>query len=184
MRVSMSPSGSVTVIEFSSNLAGSPARLHHSRDQALRRELPERDPRHAELAVVAAGPPRHLAAVPNAVSRRVARQLRQLELGGEPFFHAELLIAGNGFEPGPLASIFLGQPPPPVVGLDRALLRHSCLAFPIAPSRRLALRSLAPEREVEAFEQSPRLLVVPRRGADDHIEAPDPLDLVVVDLRE
>src|SRR5262245_39650698 len=107
MRVSMSPSGSVTVIEFSSNLAGSPARLHHARDQPLRRELSQRNARHAELAVIAASSPRHLAAVANAGRCRIAGQLRQLELGGEPLLHAELLIAGNGFQPGTLASELL-----------------------------------------------------------------------------
>src|SRR5262245_40605584 len=51
-------------------------------------------------------------------------------------------------------------------------------------SRRLTLGGLPAKRKVEGFEQRPRLIVVPRRGADDHIEAPDPLDLVVVDLRK
>src|SRR3954463_8942372 len=129
MRVSMSPSGSVTVIEFSSNLAVSPARLRHAGDQALRCELPERYARHAELAVVATGPPRHLAAVANAVARRIAGQLRQFELGSEPFLHAELLIARSRFQPGALAGKLLNQPPAPVVFLDRALFCHSTEPF-------------------------------------------------------
>src|SRR5690606_33104439 len=38
------------------------------------------------------------------------------------------------------------------------------------------------EGKIEFGEQRPGLLVGVRRGADDHVETPDPLRLVVVDL--
>src|SRR6516164_11442275 len=43
---------------------------------------------------------------------------------------------------------------------------------------------LLPEREVERLEQRLRLVVGLRRRADDHVHAPDLINLVVVDLRE
>src|SRR3546814_5675944 len=57
-----------------------PARLDHARDLATRGQLAERDARHAELAVIAARTPGHLAAVADARRRRVPRQFGEPEL--------------------------------------------------------------------------------------------------------
>src|SRR6185437_16671209 len=52
------------------------------------------------------------------------------------------------------------------------------------PYRPLSRLRLLPEGEVECLEQRPRLVVVPGGRADDHVHAPDLLDLVVRDLGE
>src|SRR5882672_3446456 len=63
------------------------------------------------------------------------------------------------------------------------LLTELCFAIQSSKGRRRPppLRS---KREVEAAQERARLVVVPRRGAHDHVEAPDLIDLVVVDLGE
>src|SRR3954464_14511818 len=61
MRAIISPSGSFNAIVRPSL----PARLHKTGDQALGTELPERDTAELVLAVNAARPPRHLAAIAN-----------------------------------------------------------------------------------------------------------------------
>src|SRR5262245_37356852 len=123
IRAIMSPSGSFTLILRSSL----PARLEQAGDQPLRAQLPQRDARELELAVVAARPARKLAAIAHPVGRRVARQLRKLECGGEPLLHRLGLVARNGLQPRPPAGKFLAQLAPAIVLLDRALLRHQYL---------------------------------------------------------
>src|SRR5687767_1581538 len=76
IRVSMSPSGSLIAILA---IPALPARLDHARDLALRGQLPERDARQAELAVVSARTARQDAAVADAHLGTIARQLRQLQ---------------------------------------------------------------------------------------------------------
>src|SRR5262249_55409690 len=123
MRAIMSPSGSFIAIGRSS----SPARLHQPWNQPLGAEVPQRDARQLELAVVAAWPPRHLAAIADAGGRRVARQLGELERRREPLLHRAVPVARNLLEPRAPAGILLGQLAPPAVLLNRALLRHQYL---------------------------------------------------------
>src|SRR5262245_5350635 len=105
MRAIMSPSGSFTAMGRPS----SPARLDQAGDQALRAEIPQRDARQLELAVVAARTARHLAAIADAGRRRVARQLGKLERGREPLLHRAVLVAGDLLQPGAPSGILLGQ---------------------------------------------------------------------------
>src|SRR5258707_10469814 len=123
IRAIMSPSGSFTAMGRPS----SPARLHQARDQPLGAEVPQRDARQSELAIVAARPARDLAAIADAGRRRVARKLGQLERRREPLLHRAVLVAGNRLESGAPSGILLGQLAPSAVLLDRALLRHQYL---------------------------------------------------------
>src|ERR1051326_3751183 len=126
MRAIRSPSGSLRAIVRPS----SPARLDEARDDALGAELPQRDAAHLELAVEPARPPGDLAAVAHARGRGIARQLRQLQRRREPLLGRQRLVARDRLEPGSPAGELLRQPAPPVVLLDRALLRHlDLLAF-------------------------------------------------------
>src|SRR5258706_4476857 len=75
MRVSISPSGSLTIISLSPL---SPACLDHARYHPLGGQLPKLIAAHPDLAIVAARAPCDLAAVADARFRRVARQLGEL----------------------------------------------------------------------------------------------------------
>src|SRR5215211_1133689 len=74
MRVSISPTGSLIM-----GTPPLPARLHEARDQACGAEVAQRDPRHAELAVVGSRAPSDLAAVADPRRVRVAGQFGELE---------------------------------------------------------------------------------------------------------
>src|SRR5918997_6162605 len=119
MRVSMSPRGS-----FIDIAASSPARLDEARDQALRAELPERDPRHAELAVGGARATRDLAAVADAGASAVARQRGERQARLEALLHRPRLVVRDAQKLRALHLELLHQPPAAVVLLDRALLCH------------------------------------------------------------
>src|SRR5689334_12642505 len=114
MRERRSPSGSFMDIVR----ASSPARLQQSGDQPLGAELPQRDARQFMLAVVAARPASELAAIANARSRGVARQLGELQRGGEALLHRLGLVARDRFEPRAPAGIFLRHAAAPVVLFD------------------------------------------------------------------
>src|SRR6202034_3033991 len=107
--------------------SSSPARLDEARDQTLRPEVAERDAAHLELAIVGARAPRHLAAIADARARGVARQLGELQRRREPLFHRQRLVAGDLLEPQAPPGNLLRQLAPPLVLLNRTLLRHSYL---------------------------------------------------------
>src|SRR6185312_5886118 len=121
MRVIMSPIGSLTAI----SLSPLPARLHKARDQAFVAELAESDTAEFVLAVVGARTAGQLAAIADARARRVARQLGKLEGRGETILHRQILVLHDGLELAPAAGELLRHLAPPVVLLDRTLLRHS-----------------------------------------------------------
>src|SRR3984885_8054852 len=123
MRERRSPSGSFIGIVRSS----SPARLQQAGDQPFRAEVPQRNARQLVLAIIAARPAGHLAAVANAGRRGVARQFGELERRGEAIFDRLGLVARDLLEPRAPAREFLGHPAAPVVFLDRTLLRHLVL---------------------------------------------------------
>src|SRR5688500_18730467 len=100
MRVSMSPSGSFISISISS-----PARLHQARDLALVAHLAQRNAAHLELAIIGARPAGHLAAIADTGRRRVARQLGELQPGGEAVLLAEALVHCRRLQPRPLGRI-------------------------------------------------------------------------------
>src|ERR1043166_8736702 len=102
----------------------SPARLEEAWDEALRAEIAQCDAAHPELAVKGARPSGHLAAVANARLRGIARHLRELERGGKALLHGERLVVCDLLKPRAPAGILLGELAPPVVLLDRTLLRH------------------------------------------------------------
>src|ERR1700737_558418 len=105
MRAIMCPSGSFPAIARPS----SPARLDQAGDQPLRAEVPKRDARQPELAIIAARPARHLATIADAGRRGIARKLRELERRREPLLHRAALVARNRLEPGTPARMLLGQ---------------------------------------------------------------------------
>src|SRR5438045_590525 len=122
----MSPSGSFKAIARCSL----PARLHEARDQALGAEIPQRDTAHLELTVVSLRPAGDRATIVNARSRRIARQLRKLQGRRKALFHLLVLVARERLELGTPLRVLLRQLLPPVVLLDRTLLRHKgLLAF-------------------------------------------------------
>ena len=88
------------------------------------REIAQRDAAQAVLAIIGARTPGHLAAVADAGRRRIARQLGELEGGGKTLLHRQLLVVHDRLEIGAPIGKLLGQPAPPVVLLDRTLLRH------------------------------------------------------------
>src|ERR1700760_3535254 len=88
IRVSMSAMGSVRDIQVLSL----PARLDHAGHLPEIAELAQRDTAELQLAIVTARTAGQLAAVANAARRRIARQGRELQLGGEAVFHAGRLI--------------------------------------------------------------------------------------------
>src|ERR1700704_7104876 len=115
MRVIMSPIGSV----ISMVRSPSPARLHEAGNQAFGAEVPHRDAAHLELAVIAARPAGHLAWVADARGRSVARQLGELQGGGEPLFQRPRLVARDLLETRSAAGKILRQPAAPGVLLGR-----------------------------------------------------------------
>src|SRR5262249_19538586 len=124
MRVSRSPSGSFIGIVAD---PPSPARLQQAGNEALGAEIAQRDARKLMLAVVAARPAGDGAAVAHAIDRRIARQLGELERRGETILDRFRLVPRDRLEPRAAAGIFLGHPLPPIVLLDRTLLRHQAL---------------------------------------------------------
>src|SRR3546814_3517689 len=105
-----------------------PARLDHARDLALGGQLAERDARHAELAVIAARTPGHLAAVADARRRRVPRQFGEPELRDEPVLERTRLVPDDPLERFPLGGETLGAVTALLVTLHGADLSH-CLCL-------------------------------------------------------
>src|SRR5262245_6604861 len=105
----------------------SPARFHEAWYQPLGAELAQCNPAELELAVIGARPSRHLAAIANTGRGGIARQLRKLERGRETLLHRLILVARDRLEPRAPAAHRLGHLAPPLVLLDRTLLRHSGL---------------------------------------------------------
>src|ERR1700761_6540535 len=83
MRAIMSPMGSFT------DIRSSPARLDHARDLAVVGQFTERDTAHLELAIKGARAPGQLAPVADANLGGVARQLGELQPGGEALFERQ-----------------------------------------------------------------------------------------------
>src|SRR4051794_6255427 len=108
IRVSISPRGSLMVIAS----VPSPARFEHAGDLAGGGQLAHRDARQLELAVIAARPARHRAAVADPRRRGVTRHLRQLQLCREALLAGRLAVARDrlqafaltGFLPGELGA--------------------------------------------------------------------------------
>src|SRR3546814_8936904 len=100
-----------------------PARLDHARNLALGGQFAERDARHAELAVIAARTPGHLAAVADARRRRVPRQLGEPELRDEPVLERKRLVHDDPLERFPLGGETLGEFTALLVTLHGAAIR-------------------------------------------------------------
>src|ERR1700760_3112481 len=96
IRVSKSPTGSVIAMVYGLPL---PARLHDAGQGARRGELTQRKARELELAIDRTRPAGDLAPVADARRRGVARQLRQLEAGGEAILRGELVVHRHRLEP-------------------------------------------------------------------------------------
>src|SRR3569833_1886563 len=126
MRVSISAIGSVRLI----CLVSLPAPLYLAGHLPEIAELTQGDTAQFHLAVEAARPAGQFATVANTTRRRIARQLGELELGGETLFHADLLILGEGLQLGALVRVLLAQLPAAGVLLDRAGLCHVSSSAP------------------------------------------------------
>src|SRR5215467_11306618 len=120
MRAIMSPIGSFTAIATSS-----PARLHEARDEPLGAEVAQRDAAEFMLAVIGARTARQFAAVADTRCRRIARQFSELEGGGKPLLHGQLLVAGDRLERNAAVGVTLRHLAPPVILLDHTLLGHA-----------------------------------------------------------
>src|SRR5580692_8293856 len=125
MRVSISPRGSFVAMIS----ASSPARLDEARNQALIAKLAERDARHLHLAIVAARPAGHLAAIAHANDRAVARQRRKADARLETLLHRTRLIVGDIEQALAPGGEFLGQALLAQVVFNRTLLCHSWAPF-------------------------------------------------------
>src|SRR5262249_1039453 len=91
----------------------------------------QRDARQLVLAVERARASGHLAAIAHAGRRRVARQLGKLQRRGEALLHRLVFVGADRLEPRAQPGILLGGLAPPIVLLDRTLLRHwRLLAYP------------------------------------------------------
>src|SRR6185312_12816533 len=121
MRAIISPIGSFTDI----SALPLPARLYQARDQAFVAELAQRDTAELVLAVIGARTPRQLAAIADAGAGGIPRQFGKLEGRGETILHRQVLVLHDGLELAPAAGELLRHLAPPVVLLDRTLLRHS-----------------------------------------------------------
>src|SRR5690554_3782337 len=154
-----------------------PARLHETRDLAQVTQLTQSDTAHLQLAIEATGTTRDFAAVADADLGGVARQLGQLELGGETLIHGDRLVLGLCLESGALGSKLLGERGALVVLHDGAGLCHILILYPF-PVRLLA------EGEVECLEQRTSFIIRLRGRRDHDVHAPNLIDLIVVDLGE
>src|SRR5215470_12245751 len=175
IRAIMSPIGSFTAIAPSS-----PARLHKARDEALGTKLAQRDAAQAMLAVIRTRTAAEFAAVAYARLRGITRHFSKLQGSGKTLFHRQLLVVRDRLELRAPVGKLLCHLAPPVVLLDRTLLRHT---FAPCGSAYEALASL-PEREVKRGQQSTRFFVVARTRANGDVEPPGIGDLVEIDLRE
>src|SRR6478609_578400 len=181
MRVSRSPRGSVIAI-----FVPLPARLDHAGDQTLVGQLPEHDPRQAELAVISARPASQLAAVANPRRVPVARQLGHLQARDQALGLVLRLIVRDRFELRVLRRILQDELLAPLVLVDRTQFRHDLSSSPIeagATSGGLLLLLLR-EGEIEQAQQLARLLIRLRGGGYEGVHAPDLVDLIVIDLGE
>src|SRR5579872_2229205 len=115
MRLSRSPSGSFMDIVR----ASLPARLQQTGNEPFRAELAQRDARQLVLAIEAARPPGHLAAIADAAGRRIARQFGELERRRETILDRLGLVLGDRLQPRATAGELLRQASAPVVLLDR-----------------------------------------------------------------
>src|SRR5690606_23604001 len=95
-----------------------PARLDHAGHLPEIAEFAQRDPAHPQLAVEATRAAGHFATVADATGRGVARQLGQLQLGGETLFYRHALVLRQQLQLGATAGILLGELLATVVLLD------------------------------------------------------------------
>src|SRR5262249_19028560 len=135
MRAIISPSGSLKAIARPSL----PARLQKARNRALRRELAQRATAHVELAIVGLRAAGDDTAVVHPRRRRIARQLGELQRGREALLHRPGLVVRHRLELGAPLQILPGQLFPPLVLLDRTLLRHQSLLLSASEGLRVSL---------------------------------------------
>src|SRR3954469_19997225 len=126
MRVRRSPRGSVIAIPW----APLPARLDDTRDQALVGQIPEHDPRQAELAIISARTAGQLAAVTDARRVPVARQLRHFQARDQALGLVLRLVVRDRFELRVLRSLLLDELLATLVLVDRTQFRHDLSSSP------------------------------------------------------
>src|SRR5258708_7160203 len=100
-----------------------PGGLGDARDLAGERELAERDAGDAEAAVEAAGPAAERAAVADADLGGVARELRQLLLGGEELVVGRRRVGEDGLQFGALDGVLLDEADALLVTFDGGSFR-------------------------------------------------------------
>src|SRR6185369_3652698 len=121
-----------------------PARLDDAGDQALVGQLPEHDPRQAELAIISARPAGQLAAVANPRGIPVARHLGQLETRDQALGLVLALVVRDRLELRVLRSMLLDELPAPLVLVDRTQFRHDLSSSPNRSRRALRRPASAP----------------------------------------
>src|SRR6478609_8969211 len=104
--------------------SGLPGGLGHARDLAGERELAERETGHAETAVEAARAAAERAAVADADLGGIARELRQLLLGGEELVVGRRRVGEDGLQLGALGGVLLDEADALLVTFDGGSFRH------------------------------------------------------------
>src|SRR5215469_539895 len=122
MRASRSPMGSVIAISVPSL----PARLGHARDVAKIGQIPKRNARQLELAVIALGAAGEITAMMNARFRRIARKLGELQVRAEALVRGDRLVARLRLQCRTLGGILRNHLLALLVPVDLALLCHLC----------------------------------------------------------
>src|SRR3982751_4055775 len=139
MRVSMSPRGSVIAI-----LNPLPARLDDAGDEALVGQVPEHDPRQAELAVISSRPAGQLAAVTNPRRVPVTRQLGHLQARHQALGFVTRLIVRDRSQLRVFRRILLDELLATLVLVDRTQFRHDLSSSPNRSRRALRRPASAP----------------------------------------
>src|SRR3954462_4480771 len=95
-----------------------PARLDQARDLAVVAEVPKRDARYFELAIIGTRAAGDFAAVADTDLGRVARHGGKLQLSAETLFHRLGLVHDDRLERVTLGTVLVGKLAAPVVLLD------------------------------------------------------------------
>src|SRR5262245_55596202 len=107
-----------------------PARLGDTGDQALIGQLPEHDPRQAELAIISARPAGQLATVANPRRVPVARHFGQLQTRDQALGLVLALVVRDRLQLRVLRSMLLDELLAPLVLVDRTQFRHDLSSSP------------------------------------------------------
>src|SRR5258708_4624197 len=161
-----------------------PGGLGDARDLAGERELAERDAGDAETAVEAARPAAERAAVADADPGGIARELRELLLGGEELVIGRRRVGEDGLQLGALGGVLLDEADALLVAFDGGGFRHGRKRLGgggrLGGGRRIG----AAERHAQELEELAGLVVGLGGGDKGDVEAHRALVVLDDDLGE